>query len=73
MAKSYFEEMYQIFCDCKPHLTNNAKLLIDIGDSIFAGVHIKTDEILIELLTELGYKLIDNKILRKRRSKTRRF
>jgi len=72
MAKSYFEEMYQIFCDCKPHLTNNAKLLIDIGDSIFAGVHIKTDEILIELLTELGYKLIDNKILRKRRSKNKK-
>lgn len=71
MAKSYFEEMYQIFSDCKSHLENEAKLLIDIGDSIFCGVHIKTDEILIELLTELGYKIIDNKILRKRRSKNK--
>lgn len=71
MAKSYFEEMYQVFSDCKTHLENNAKLLIDIGDSIFCDVHIKTDEILIELLTELGYKLIDNKILRKRRSKNK--
>ncbi|MFH1005514.1 MAG: DNA methyltransferase, partial [Bacteroidota bacterium] len=34
-------------------------------------VHINTDEILIELLTELGYKLIDNKILRKRRSRNK--
>jgi tRNA G10 N-methylase Trm11 len=71
MAKSYFEEMYQIFSDAKEHLTNNAKILIDIGDSIFCGVHISTDDILIELLTELGYKLIDNKILRKRRSRNK--
>lgn len=71
MAKSYFEEMYQVFNDCKTHLENNAKLLIDIGDSIFCGVHIKTDEILIEILTGLGFKLIDNKILRKRRSKNK--
>lgn len=69
MAKSYFEEMYRIFSDCKTHLENNAKLLIDIGDSIFCGVHIKTDEILIEILAGLGFKLIDNKILRKRRSR----
>ncbi len=71
MAKSYFEEMYQIFADAKQHLIPNAKVLIDIGDSIFCDVHINTDEILIELLTELGYKLIDNKILRKRRSRNK--
>jgi DNA methylase len=71
MAKSYFEEMYGIFKDSKEHLINNAKILIDIGDSIFCGVHINTDEILIELLLELGYKLIDNKILRKRRSRNK--
>lgn len=71
MAKSYFEEMYRIFSDSKKHLTNNAKILIDIGDSIFCGVHINTDEILIELLTEIGFKLIDNKILRKRRSRNK--
>jgi tRNA G10 N-methylase Trm11 len=71
MVKSYFEEMYSIFKDSKEHLRNNAKILIDIGDSIFCGVHINTDEILIELLTKLGYKLIDNKILRKRRSRNK--
>ncbi len=71
MAKSYFEEMYGIFKDSKEHLINDAKILIDIGDSIFCGVHINTDEILIELLTELGFKLIDNKILRKRRSRNK--
>lgn len=71
MAKSYFEEMYRIFSDVKKHLNPNAKILIDIGDSIFCGVHIRTDEILIELMTEQGFLLVDNKILRKRRSKNK--
>lgn len=69
MAKSYFEEMYRLFLDAKKYLLDNAKILIDIGDSIFSDVHIKTDLILIELLEELGYNLIENKVLRKRRSR----
>jgi len=71
MAKSYFEEMYNIFRDLKDFLMNHAKILIDIGDSIYGGVHIKTDEILIELFNELGFNLIDIKTLRKRRSRNK--
>lgn len=69
MALHYFKEMYSIFKDCRKHLISNAKVLIDIGDSIFGGVHIQTDKILIEILNYLGYKTIDYKILRKRRSR----
>ena len=69
MAQSYFKEMYTIFNDAKPLLAQNAKVLIDIGDSIFSGVHINTDDILIELMQGLGYEYIENKILRKRRSR----
>lgn len=69
MVVSYFAEMHQIFNDLKVHLLDDAKILIDLGDSIFCGVHIKTDAILIEILKSLGYNLIDFKILRKRRSK----
>lgn len=69
MAESYFREMYQVFNDIRPSLLKGSKVLIDIGDSIFCGVHIKTDEILIEILGKLGYNLVDNKTLRKRRSK----
>lgn len=71
MARSYFNEIYKIFKDCKTHLLNNSKIVIDIGDSIFCDVHIKTDKILIELMSNLGYNLIDNKILRKRRSRNK--
>ncbi|MBI3815597.1 MAG: hypothetical protein HY279_14165 [Nitrospinae bacterium] len=71
MAKSYFEEMYVIFSKLREHLTNRSKILIDIGDSIFANVHIKTDDILIEVLTSLGYELKEKKLLRKRRSRNK--
>jgi tRNA G10 N-methylase Trm11 len=69
MAQSYFKEIYTIFNDAKPLLSQNAKVLIDIGDSIFCGVHINTDDILIELMQGLGYEFVENKILRKRRSR----
>jgi tRNA G10 N-methylase Trm11 len=69
MVKRYFYEMFQVFDNAKQHLQPNAKILIDIGDSIFSGIHIQTDKILTEILRQIGYKLLDTKILRKRRSK----
>jgi len=71
MVKSYFEEMYVVFSKLREHLPDRAKLLIDIGDSIFANVHIKTDDILIEILATLGYELKEKKLLRKRRSRNK--
>jgi DNA modification methylase len=69
MVKCYFYEMFQVFNNVKQHLQPNAKILIDIGDSIFCGVHIKTDKILIEIMQSIGYELISTQVLRKRRSK----
>jgi len=69
MVKCYFYEMFQVFNNVKPHLQSNAKILIDLGDSIFCGVHIQTDKILINILRKIGYELLSTKILRKRRSK----
>jgi tRNA G10 N-methylase Trm11 len=69
MVKCYFYEMFQVFNSIRKHLQENSKILIDIGDSIFCGVHVKTDKILIDILQSIGYKIIDTKILRKRRSK----
>jgi DNA modification methylase len=71
MVKSYFEEMYAVFSKLREHLPNRAQVLIDIGDSIFANVHIKTDDILVEILAVLGYELKEKKLLRKRRSRNK--
>ena len=72
MCEHYFLEMYLVFCGLKKHLSKNAKVLIDIGDSIFAGVHIRTDIILVEILGSLGYDLISKKLLRARRSRNKK-
>ncbi|MCD8297874.1 MAG: hypothetical protein LUC88_09915 [Prevotella sp.] len=69
MAKCYFSEMYQIFNALRPKLEKGANLLIDIGDSVFNGVHIRTDDILIEILESIGYNFIEKKKLRERRSR----
>jgi len=71
MARKYFEEMFQVFDGLRMHLEENSVVLIDIGDSIFAGVHIKTDKILVEILRDLGYILTEEKILRARRSRNK--
>lgn len=69
MIKSYFIEMYQMFAGLKKHLDENAKIYMDLGDSIFGGVHIQTDNILIQVLEELGYVFDDKETLRVRRSR----
>ena len=69
MTRCYFSEMYQIFKGVQSKLEHNAKLLIDIGDSVFNGVHIRTDDILIEILENIGYKFMNKIKLRERRSR----
>jgi tRNA G10 N-methylase Trm11 len=68
MINNYFSEMYSIFRNLLPLVSNKAKIIIDIGDSIFAGVHIPTDKIIIELFAE-HYHFLELKEIRKRRSK----
>lgn len=71
MVRSYFEEMDSVFSKLTKHLNNKTKILIDIGDSIFANIHVPTDDILIEILQAQNYNLIEKKLLRKRRSRNK--
>jgi len=71
MVRSYFEEMDLIFSKLFRHLSHNSKILIDIGDSIFANVHVPTDEILVEILNKENYDFKERKLLRKRRSRNK--
>lgn len=69
MAKCYFAEMHELFSGLRKHLRPGAKLFIDLGDSIFGGVHIPTDLILTEVLESIGYKFDERIVLRERRSR----
>lgn len=68
MVNDYFADMHVIFSGIKKHLNKDAVLAIDLGDSIYSGIHVKTDEIFIRILTSIGYTFDRSITLRKRQS-----
>jgi len=72
MIQCYFEEMDAVFSKLGKHLEDRTKILIDIGDSIYANVHVQTDEILTEILKKSNYSFLEKKPIRKRRSRNKK-
>ena len=69
MIASYFSEMTEVFRSIRPHLTPEATIAIDIGDSCYAGIHVPVDGLLSACLQELGFVQEDSVTLRKRKSR----
>lgn len=69
MVASYFAEITATFKSLSKHLKDGATVAIDIGDSIYGGVHVPADKLYIQSLSEIGYTLKDEVLLRERRSK----
>jgi DNA modification methylase len=69
MVEDYFHDMDKVFESFKYHLRKNSVVAIDIGDSIYGGVHVPTDKILTELLIDKGFILKGEVLLRKRLSR----
>jgi DNA modification methylase len=70
MVRSYFLDMRQILRAAGAHLSASAPLLIDIGDSSYGGVHVRTPQLLADMLAEDGYELVREVTLRKRMSRS---
>ena len=70
MIASYFCEMTEVFRSIRPHLTPEATIAIDIGDSCYAGIHVPVDRLLSACLEELGLVQEDSVTLRKRKSRS---
>jgi methylase of polypeptide subunit release factors len=69
MVNDYFFDMKIVLENSYKYLKKGGYIFIDIGDSIYGGIHIPTDEILIELCISIGFKFKDNIKLRERKSK----
>jgi len=65
----YFDNMAQFFKNLTTYVLPTGYIFIDIGDSIFAGVHIPTHEFLIILAEKYGFKLEEQYMIRSRRSR----
>jgi DNA modification methylase len=69
MVASYFNDMRAVFGALKKHLTAQATLILDIGDSAYGNIHVPTDKLLAEIFLEMGFSLRREVILRKRMSR----
>jgi DNA modification methylase len=69
MIGCYFGEITDIFRAIRSHLTPDATIAIDIGDSCYAGVHVPVDALLSSCLRDLGFVQEDSVTLRKRKSR----
>lgn len=69
MVASYFNDMRTVFRAINKHLRPRATLVLDIGDSAYGNVHVATDQLLVEILSELGFSLRRELVLRKRMSR----
>jgi len=70
MVTYYFQDMCQVFENLKSHLSSRATIAIDIGDSVYGGVKVPTDELLVGTLKKIGYDFEQSITLRKRMSRS---
>ena len=68
MVGEYFSQMKLCFEGFQLLCKKDAPICIDIGDSLYNNIHVPTDEILIDIMKELGINLEENLYLRKRYS-----
>ena len=70
MIASYFSEITDIFRAIRGHLTPNATVAIDIGDSCYVGIRVPVDQLLSACLQDLGFVQEDDVMLRQRKSRS---
>lgn len=69
MVRGYCSDTELWISNCIKMMRNGARLVIDIGDSRFAGVDVPTDEFIIQIASDLGLKLLETELVRLRKSK----
>ena len=68
MVRLYFSDMKDALTSLRLKSSSDAVLMLDIGDSQFAGVHVPTHELLSTIAGECGWRHGDTIHLRTRRS-----
>ncbi len=70
MVACFASEMYAILQALGGHMHKAGTIVIDIGDSAYAGVHVPTDRFIVESLDLAGFELSDELVLRQRYSRS---
>lgn len=69
MAENYFYDMYDVLATLPRVLNKGGVIAIDLGDSVYSGTHVPTQEILAEILGECGFHMKETVVLRERQSR----
>lgn len=69
MVENYFYDMHDVLATLPDVLNENGVIAIDLGDSVYSGVHVPTHDILAEMLEDSGFHLDQTVVLRERQSR----
>ena len=70
MVACFASEMHAMLQALAGHTQKDGTIAIDIGDSAYAGIHVPTDQFIVESLNAAGFGLKDDLILRQRYSRS---
>jgi DNA modification methylase len=66
MIAAYFNDMKNVFLGLQKSVKFNGIICVDIGDSIYSGVHIPTNKILMDIGRSIGWTVVEEILLRER-------
>jgi len=69
MVENYFYDMHDVLATLPSVLNERGVIAIDLGDSVYSGVHVPTHDILAEMLEDSGFHIDGTVILRERQSR----
>lgn len=70
MVACFASEMHTVLHALAVHTRKDGTIVIDIGDSTYAGVHVPTDQFIVQSLASVGFDLNDELTLRQRYSRS---
>lgn len=68
LVRTYFADMRQALAQVRRRALTGARMYFDIGDSRYCGVHVPTHILLREIAEGEGWRLLDEEVIRNRRS-----
>jgi hypothetical protein len=68
MVAAYFDHMSRVLIGLQHSVKGGSPICIDIGDSVYGGVHVPTHEVLVAIGKRIGLEFEDEVVLRKRHS-----
>ncbi|NSX05680.1 DNA methyltransferase [Cupriavidus gilardii] len=72
MVTGYFADLQRVFEGVSRHIRSGGTVAIDIGDSEYAGIHVPTDRLIVDVFNGLGFELDSEVMLRQRKSRSGR-